>query len=183
MSMQSEFNPGPANMAKIESREGDYWTLVLVKELNHPPERVWEALTDPEHLREWSPFDASRNMGTTGPVTLVTVGAPTEMKDETQVLRAERPKVLEYLWGGRETRWELEPTASGTRLTLWASIDRRFIAMGAAGWQLCLGVMDAHLTGEPVGRLVAQDALHCEGWQRLNKEYSEQFGVEPAKWE
>ena len=33
-------------------------TLVLVRDLPHPPAKVWRALTEPEHLREWAPFDA-----------------------------------------------------------------------------------------------------------------------------
>jgi len=31
---------------------------------------------------------------------------------------------------------------AGTRLTLWHNIDRRFIAMGAAGWHICVDVLD-----------------------------------------
>ena len=42
------------------------WTLVLVRELRHPPEKVWQAITDPAHLREWAPFDADRSLGTAG---------------------------------------------------------------------------------------------------------------------
>ncbi len=30
---------------------------------------------------------------------------------------------------------ELQDFDGGTRLTLWHNIDRRYIAMGAAGWQ------------------------------------------------
>ncbi len=43
--------------------------------------------------------------------------------------RADAPKVLEY----GDIRWELEAFGGGTRLTLWHSIDRRFISWGAAG--------------------------------------------------
>jgi hypothetical protein len=31
---------------------------------------------------------------------------------------------------------ELQDFDGGTRLTLWHNIDRRYIALGAAGWQL-----------------------------------------------
>lgn len=178
---RDSFNPGPANLARIHSKEDDQWTLVLTKDLSHSPERVWDALTDPAQLREWSPFDASRNMGEPGPVTLTTVGMP-GAPDETEVIRAEKPSVLEYLWGGRITRWELEPTEVGTRLTLWASIDRRFVAMGAAGWHVCVCVMERLINGDPVGRIVSEDALKFGDWQRLHKEYSEQFGVEAPSW-
>ena len=75
-------------------------------------------------------------------------------------------------------RWELEAIAGGTRLTLWATIDRRFISMGAAGWHICLDVLDRLLGGSPIGRIVAGDALKFDGWQRLNAEYAKQFGIE-----
>ena len=34
-------------------------------------------------------------------------------------------------------------------MTLWTNIDRRFIAMGAAGWHLCFDVLDHLLNGTP----------------------------------
>ena len=139
--------------------------------------RSGEALTDPAELREWAPFDADRNLGATGPVTLSTVATPTPQVSETRVTRAEAPTLLEYSWGGNEMRWELEPLADGTRLTLWHNIDRRFISMGAAGWHICFDVLDRLLAGHPVGRIVGGDAMKFE-WQRLNTEYARQFGIE-----
>jgi hypothetical protein len=65
----------------------------------------------------------------------------------------------------------------GTRLTLWHNIDRRFIAMGAAGWHVCFDVLDRFLDGEPIGRTVGPDAMHVNGWSRLHAEYAKQFGV------
>jgi uncharacterized protein YndB with AHSA1/START domain len=55
--MSSRYSPGPAAGAKVE-KDGESWTLVLVRELRHPPAKVWQALTDPAELREWAPFDA-----------------------------------------------------------------------------------------------------------------------------
>ena len=72
-------------------------------------------------------------------------------------------------------RWELERRGGGTRLTLWTSIDRRYISMGAAGWHVCLDVLDRALAGTPIGRLVGPDAMKFDGWQRLNAEYAKQF--------
>ena len=54
--------------------------------------------------------------------------------------------------------------------------------MGAAGWQVCFGVLDHLLTGNPVGRTVGPNALQFEGWKRLHKEYADQFGVEMQNW-
>jgi uncharacterized protein YndB with AHSA1/START domain len=182
MTSREQYSPGAAAGAKVQ-KAGDQWTLVLVRDLPHPPAKVWTAITAPEHLREWAPFDADRNLGTVGTAQLTTVGAPKPMVSETQIKRADAPKLLEFSWGGQEIRWELEPLGdSGTRLTLWHNIDRRFISMGAAGWHICLDVMDRLLAGRPVGRLVGPDAMQFEGWQRLNAEYAEQFGVERPSW-
>jgi uncharacterized protein YndB with AHSA1/START domain len=174
-SNRAKYAPGPAAGAEIE-KDGDKWTLVLTRELRHPPSLVWEALTDPAHLTEWAPFDSDRSLATVGPVKLSTVGTP--YSADTAVKRAEAPKLLEYSWGDQDLRWELEPLAGGTRLKLWHNIDRRYIAWGAAGWHVAFDVLDRLLAGEPIGRIVGPEAMKFEGWQRLSKEYAEQFGLE-----
>jgi uncharacterized protein YndB with AHSA1/START domain len=182
MTYRDQYAPGPASGAQVR-KEGENWTLVLVRELRHSPEKVWQALTDPAHLREWAPFDADGSMGTAGAtVKLTTVGAPTLQVSETTVTRADAPTVLEYTWGGFDMRWELEALGGGTRLTLWTNIDRRFIAMGAAGWHICFDVLDHLLSGTPIGRIVGPEAMKFDGWQRLNGEYARQFGVETPNW-
>ncbi len=182
MSSRDEYMPGPAAGAEVR-KDGEKWTLVLVRELRHPPEKVWKALTEPASLREWAPFDADGNLGTVGSaVKLTTVGAPALHVTETKVTRADAPKVLEYNWGGGDIRWELEALGGGTRLTLWANIDRRFISMGAAGWHISLDVLDHLLSGDPIGRIAGGEAMKFGGWQRLNAEYAKQFGVETPSW-
>jgi uncharacterized protein YndB with AHSA1/START domain len=161
--------------------EGDQWVLVLVRDLRHPAAKVWQALTDPAQLREWAPFDADRDLGTTGPVLLSTVGMPTPKIAETSVKRAEAPRLLEYSWGGNDLKWELMPLLSGTRLTLWHHIDGKFVSMGAAGWHICFDVLDWFLGGHPIGRIVAGEAMKF-GWKRLNAEYAREFGVEASSW-
>ena len=175
MTTHEKYEPGHAAGAEVR-KEGERWTLVLVRELRHPPAKVWEALTEPAHLREWAPFDADRSLAAAGPAKLTTVGAPAPQVTDTTVHRAEAPKLLEYSWGGQDLRWQLEPLGTGTRLTLWHNIDRRFIAMGAAGWHVCFDVLERFLAGEPIGRIVGMDAMKFEGWQRLNAEYAKQFG-------
>jgi uncharacterized protein YndB with AHSA1/START domain len=177
MSTRRRYSPGPAAGARIE-KQAAQWTLVLVRDLRHPPARVWEAITAPEHLREWAPFDADRSLGQAGRVKLSPAGAPSPMVSDSQVTRAEAPRLLEFTWGAQNLRWELEPReGGGTRLTLWHNIDRGFIAMGAAGWHVCFDVLSAHLDGDPLGRLVGVDAMKFEGWQRLHAEYGQQFGT------
>jgi uncharacterized protein YndB with AHSA1/START domain len=182
MSNREKYTPGPAAGAEVR-KDGDKWTLVLVRELRHPPAKVWTALTQPEHLRKWAPFDSDRNLGTAGTVAkLSTVGAPTSHVTETQVKRADAPRALEYSWGGFDIRWELEPLGGhGTRLTLWTNIDGRFISMGAAGWHICLDVLDRLLAGQPIGRIAGPEAMKFDGWQRLNAEYAKQFDIEARR--
>jgi uncharacterized protein YndB with AHSA1/START domain len=179
MSDRDRYTPGPASGAEVK-KDGEKWTLVLVRQLRHPPEKVWRALTEPEHLREWAPFDADRSLSAVGPVKLTTVGAA--QVSETKVTRAEASRFLEYTWGGMSMRWELEAVGAGTRLTLWTQIDRGFISWGAAGWHVCFDVLDRFLSGEPIGRIVAGDALKLGGWQRLTVEYAKQFGVAAPSW-
>src|SRR6202047_2873488 len=186
MTDREQYAPGPASGAQVRKdrvqNDEDKWTLILVRELRHSPEKVWQALTDPAHLREWAPFDADVNLGKVGTtVKLTTVGAPTPRGTETTVTRADAPEVLEYKWGGFDMRWELEALAGSTRLTLWTNIGHRFIAMGAAGWHICFDVLDRLLAGQPIGRIVGPEAMKF-GWQRLNAEYGKQFGLETPKW-
>jgi uncharacterized protein YndB with AHSA1/START domain len=177
MTNSVRYTPGPASGAQVQ-KNGESWTLVLIRDLRHSPEKVWEALTDPAQLQAWAPFDADGNLGAAGnTVKLTTVGAPAPHVTETTVTRADAPKLLEYNWGGNDVRWELEAVGRGTRLTLWTSIDRRFISMGAAGWHICLDVLDHLLGGTPIPRMVGVETMKFDGWQRLNAEYAQQFGV------
>ena len=176
MTQQEQYTPGPAN-GQVD-KSGDKWTLILVRELRHSPEKVWRALTDPAELAEWAPFNTDASLADPGAtVKLTWMGAaPTPI--DTKVKRAEAPKVLEY----GDMRWELEASGSGTKLTLWHSIDNRFIAWGAAGWHISLDVLDRKLAGNPISRIAGADAMKFEGWNRLTGEYAQLFGVELPKW-
>jgi uncharacterized protein YndB with AHSA1/START domain len=182
MIAREQYAPGPARGAEVR-QDGETWTLVLVRELRHAPDKVWQALTDPAQLREWAPFDADESLGTVGrTVKLTTVGAPAPHVTETTVTRADAPRVLEYNWGGFDMRWQLDAAGGGTRLTLWTNIDRGFMSMGAAGWHICFDVLDRLLADQPIGRIVGLDAMKFGGWQRLNAEYAKQFGIETPNW-
>jgi hypothetical protein len=169
MTVREQYTPGPASGAQVQ-KGGEKWTLILVRELRHSPEKVWQALIDPAQLREWAPFDVDGSLGAVGTVNLTWVGNPKVI--ETKVTQVEAPRVLEY----GDLRWELELLDSGTRLTLWIKIDRRFVAWGAAGWHICFDVLDRLLNETPIGRIIAGEAIKF-GFQRLNAEYAQQFGV------
>lgn len=170
MDDRAQYMPGAAQGAQVR-KDGEKWTLILERQLRHTPERVWQALTDPAHLREWAPFDVDASLETPGTVNMTWAGTPHAVP--TQVTRADTPHLLEY----GELRWKLEPLEGGTRLTLWHAIDRRYVAWGAAGWHIAFDVLDRLLAGQPIGRIAGADAMQ-HGWQRLVGEYSTEFGME-----
>ncbi|HKW17775.1 MAG TPA: SRPBCC family protein [Terriglobales bacterium] len=174
---REQYTPGPAYGAQVkkDGPQKEKWTLILVRELRHSPEKVWEALTDPAQLREWAPFVTDGTLGEVGTVNLTWVGNPTPI--QTKVTRVDVPKLIEF----GDHRWELEPIAGGTRLTLWSNIDRRFVAWGAAGWHIAFDVLDRLLSGNPIGRIAGAEGMKSKGWQRLVSEYAKQFGVETPK--
>jgi uncharacterized protein YndB with AHSA1/START domain len=178
---QTRYQPSP--LADIDARrEDDRWTLVFVRELRHPPERVWRALTDPAELRRWAPFDADRDLGETGEVTLTQAGGATREELRSAVRRAESPTLLEYSWGSDLLRWELAPSQSGTRLTLYHTLDdRSWLPKIAAGWHICLDVAEHAMAGQPIGRIVADEAQH-HGWERLNDAYAARLGIASTGW-
>jgi uncharacterized protein YndB with AHSA1/START domain len=179
---REQYKLGSASGAEIE-KDGDTWTLVLVRDLSHPPAKVWTALTEPDHLREWAPFDADRSLASVGTAKLTTVGAPKLHVTETEVKRADTEKALEYSWGGGDMRWELKPHGdNGTRLKLWANINKNYISMGATGWHICFDVLERLLAGNPIGRIAGPESMQLDGWQRLHTEYATLLGVEMPSW-
>jgi hypothetical protein len=54
--------------------------------------------------------------------------------------------------------------------------ERDNAAMNAAGWHICLDVLDSALAGTPSGRVVGPDAEQ-RGWESLRDSYAEVLGV------
>src|SRR5262249_56269056 len=80
MTNREQYEPGPAGGAQVR-KDGEKWTLILVRELRHSPEKVWQALTDPSHLREWAPFEVDGSLDTVGStVKLTWVGTATSFE-------------------------------------------------------------------------------------------------------
>ncbi|MFR9774787.1 SRPBCC family protein [Micromonospora sp. MS34] len=171
---RESFRPGPlAEVARVPADQG--WDLVFVRDLRHPPERVWAALTEPERLAQWAPFLASRDLGTPGGATLSTVDGDRRYPQQATVRRAERPTLLEYTWGDGLLRWELARTDAGTRLTLRHRIDKPDLApIMAAGWHLCLDVAGHLLDGDPVGPIRGAESTDF-GWDELRAAYAERL--------
>lgn len=169
----------PTDLAEVDAveAEGDAWTLVFVRNLDHAPAVVWAALTEPAQLGEWAPFRADRNLAQTGPATLTMVDGVDEVPLGATVIRADEPTLLEYRWGDDVLRWELAATDVGTRVTLrHTTAERSGVPMVAAGWHLCLDVMSLSLDGRPIGAIRGREALDF-GWQQLHDAYADRLGV------
>ena len=100
-------------------------SIVLEFDLQHPPEKVWRALTDPALLSEWllPVIDFSLDPG----AAFAFKTEPHPGWDGTvkcRILEVEAHKKLSYAWvvGDMEldtvVTFTLSPTASGTRLSL-----------------------------------------------------------------
>jgi uncharacterized protein YndB with AHSA1/START domain len=165
------FTPSP--LAEVDCQGADgRWTLVFVRDLRHPPERVWAALTDPAQLGAWAPYLASRDLGRSGDLTLTMVDGDTSEELAATVTRAEPPTLLEYSLGGDLLQWELTSAGSGTRLVLRHTVaDPGWLAKVAAGWHLCLDVAEHLLDGNPIGPIRGSDALNY-GWDDLRARYA-----------
>jgi uncharacterized protein YndB with AHSA1/START domain len=179
---EDKYKPSPlADVSVRPAAEAREWTIVFVRELRHPPEKVWSALTDPVQLKQWAPFDAGRDLGRIGSAQITMAGGPPDTKpDDIEVRIADAPRLLEHTWGTDLLRWELQPTAQGTRLTLQHTVtDKSWAPKAAAGWHICLDVADRLLQGRPIGRIVADDARK-QGWEQLNEAYAKRLGIEPS---
>jgi len=93
------------------------------------------------------------------------------------VVSIDPPHELVHRWGDDLVRWRLSPTETGCRLTLEQTMrERDHAAMNAAGWHLCLDVLDDVADGVDRSRVVGQDAA-VHGWEALRDKYSDALGV------
>jgi uncharacterized protein YndB with AHSA1/START domain len=181
MTNRTTFEPGPlANVSCHAS--GNRWTLVFIRDLRHPPEKVWAALTEPDQLREWSPYTADRDLSSAGDATLTMIDGDTFEDLPASVSRAERPTLLEYTLGTDLLRWELTAIDTGTRLTLRHTVeDRDLVPKVAAGWHLCVAVAEHLLDGRPVGPIRGENARNY-GWDELHDAYAKKLGIAGTGW-
>jgi uncharacterized protein YndB with AHSA1/START domain len=155
-------------------RAGDRWQLRFVRRLPHPPDKVWRALTEPEHLAAWFPADIEGERRSGAPLRFVFrqgEGPPID----GEMITYEPPTLLEYRWGDDTFRCELEPDADGTVLTFVNVFDELGkAARTAAGWHTCLDVLAFELDGQqPPWR-------DMERWKQVHPHYVETFGPEAA---
>ncbi len=171
------FDAGPLAAVSSEAHADGTWTVTFVRELAHPPERVWAVLVRADDVPRWAPFETDRDLDTTGPATLTMIDGNLREAMTSDVRAVEAPTRLEYTWGDDVLVWELSPTPAGTKLTLHHTVQGKdWMPKVAAGWHLCLVVSDHVLAGDVVQPIVGQDAMRY-GWQDLHDQYATALGV------
>jgi uncharacterized protein YndB with AHSA1/START domain len=156
------------------TRAHDRYQLRFSRRLAHPPEKVWRALTEAEHLAAWFPTRIEGDRATGAPLRFAFANneGPTL---EGEMLIYQPPTLLEFRWGDDTLRFELEPDDAGTLLTF---VDTFFelgrAARDAAGWHVCLDRLASHLDGP------AAHGPNGQPWQALHAVYVERFGPEAA---
>lgn len=157
-------------LTQLEGR----WQLRFTRELQHPPDKVWRALVEPEHLEAWFPttMEGDRAEGASLKFSFREVEAP-PMQGE--MITYEPSSLLEFKWGEDLLRFELQVVDGGTLLTLSDTFDELGrAARDAAGWHVCLDLLGRHLLGED------PPADQDTAWKSVHAQYVEVLGPEAA---
>jgi uncharacterized protein YndB with AHSA1/START domain len=158
----------------LEQLDDGRWRLRFTRTLAHPQEKVWRAVTEPEHLAHWFPTTIEGERAAGAPLRFSFAAGEAPPFDGEMVVY-DPPSVLELRWGTDILRLELRPAATGTELTLLDTLDERGkAARDGTGWHVCLDGLAAHLDGEPA----AGGSL--DTWPDLQPRYVERFGPEAA---
>jgi uncharacterized protein YndB with AHSA1/START domain len=153
------------------TRRGDRWTLVFTRRLAHPREKVWRAVTEPEHLAAWFPQEIVGDRRAGAPLRFVSSRAGSF---DGQMLVFDPPEVMEFTWGTDLLRIELRPDGPGTLLTLTDTFDEvGKAARDAAGWHECLDRLVSDLDG-------TAQAMPGERWCQIHPVYVAELGPEAS---
>ena len=152
------------------TQAGERWQLRFERRLAHPPEKVWRALTEPEHLAAWFPSEIHGDREAGAKLRFVFTnneGPPTD----GEMLVYDPPATLELRWDTEILRFDLRPEGEGCLLTFVDTFDELGKASrDSAGWHACLDVLEYHLAGQEPPR---SNKVH---WQDLHDMYVERFG-------
>lgn len=166
----------PTHRGTLE-RTPDGGIIRFQRHLPHPIEEVWSALTEPARLADWwTPFETSVSVDLRvgGSLAFDWPGHDVP-RFEFEITRLEAPRLLEHTHTapGAWFRWELEPTATGTRLLATYFVPDPEMAIGrgdVVGAHYGLDRLAAALSGHPV-------PVEMEAFAALQAEYQE-FGLD-----
>ncbi|MDH3205790.1 MAG: SRPBCC family protein [Gemmatimonadota bacterium] len=155
-------------------RDGPRYTLVVERRLDHPPEKVWRVVTEPELLQQWFPAAVEGGWSVGAALRFVFLHGEGEGLSEEElrgeVLAVDEPRLLEFRWGAHVLKFELEPDGSGCRFRLSETIeDPSWGARNAAGWEMCLDNLDLVLEGGAILKFAV------EVWRAKFRHYVKKF--------
>jgi uncharacterized protein YndB with AHSA1/START domain len=164
-------------------RQGDTVALRFRRRFAHPPEKVWRALVEPEHLAAWFPttIDGERAVG-----ARLRFRHPEDMFEpfDGAMLAFEPPSLLEFEWGPDVLRFELQADGDGTLLLFSDTLEELGkAARDGAGWHECLD----RLAYELASQTPPWDP--AERWRLVHAGYVDRLGPEaatigpPEEWE
>ena len=134
----------------IDTLDDGRYVLRYERQLRHPIEKVWEALTDPAQIEEWW-ARAEVELAEGGRARLEWLNG--DAVADGRISRLEPPHAIEFDTDihGR-LLWELAPDADGTRLTLTvtAELPDDHLASVRAGWHSHIDFLEDALDGRPV---------------------------------
>jgi uncharacterized protein YndB with AHSA1/START domain len=152
------------------------WRLRFTRDLAHPAERVWRAVTEAEHLRAWFPMRIHGDWVVGGPLIFSDPDGR-GLEFTGKVLAYQPPSVLEFSWGPDVLRLEIEARGTGCTLTLLDTFDELGkAARDAAGWHVCLDLLAAHLDGGGTATKPAPG----RSWSEIHPDYVTAFGPDAA---
>lgn len=145
--------------------------LRVERRFPHPPEKVWRALTESDHLSAWFPSDVEMEHKVGGAVRFVFREG--EAPPSEGVVEAfDPPRMLAYTWFDDLLRYELHASGDACLMVFTHTFDDRAGAASfASGWQLCFDGLEQALDGRPVDVEPDTGALHqaCVAQLRLDR--------------
>jgi len=158
----------------LEQLDDGRWQLRFTRRLRHPPERVWRAITEPEHLAHWFPTTIEGGRAAGAPLRFSFPGGQWP-PFEGEMIACDPQSLMELRWGPDIVRLELRAIPEGTELTLLDTLEERGKgARDGAGWHICLDSLEAALDGGKHPREATGT------WTDFHTHYAEDFGREAA---
>lgn len=126
-------------------------TVRVERDYPHPIEKVWRAVTTPEHLSQWFPSPVDIDLRPGGELHFRAFEGGPSAVGTIEVVDA--PRLLTFSWGADRLTFELHAIGDHTTFALVHTFDDRFGAASfATGWGICLAGLRGVLAGEPPPR-------------------------------
>jgi uncharacterized protein YndB with AHSA1/START domain len=153
--------------------DGDDWMLTFTRRFPHPLDKVWRAVTEPEHLAAWFPQKIVGELRAGAPLRFVSTEGPDDGFDG-EMLAFDPPTLMEMRWGTDFLRIELRPDGDGTVMTFVDTFSELGkAARDAAGWHACLD----RLAGELDGRVAPEASVV---WKQVHPAYVDALGPDAS---